>query len=118
VPFDDLNSSAPQVAIKKISQWESPSRVLVAEMMILAGEVVGALGTAAALPLPYRGQAAPELPPEEELAEYPEGPCKGYRLRRWGCCAACEAQAQKLRGILAAAGICVGAAAVLVSFSP
>jgi exoribonuclease-2 len=82
VPIEDLNSSAPQVAIKKISQWESPSRVLVAEMMILAGEVVGALGTAAALPLPYRGQAAPELPPEEELAELPEGPCKGYRLRR------------------------------------
>lgn len=35
---------------------------MVAEMMILAGEAVGALGGTLKVPLPYRGQAEPMLP--------------------------------------------------------
>lgn len=63
-------------------QWESAARLMVAEMMILAGEAVGSLGAAKDLPLPYRGQDAPQLPSQEVLEALPEGPCKGYALRR------------------------------------
>jgi exoribonuclease-2 len=56
---------------------------MVAEMMILAGEAVGSLGAAHDLPLPYRGQEAPQLPAQEVLDALPDGPCRGYALRRW-----------------------------------
>lgn len=63
-------------------QWESAARMLVAEMMILAGEAIGQFGAAASLPLPYRGQDAPKLPPDEVINALPEGPCKGFALRK------------------------------------
>ncbi|MFQ3629356.1 MAG: ribonuclease R family protein, partial [Cyanobacteriota bacterium] len=61
---------------------ESASRILVSEMMILAGEVAGRYGEAHGLPLPYRGQEQPELPPEEELMLLPPGPVRGCAVRR------------------------------------
>lgn len=63
-------------------QWESAARMLVAEMMILAGEAVGQMGAAASLPLPYRGQEQPNLPSENVINALPEGPCKGFALRK------------------------------------
>jgi exoribonuclease-2 len=57
------------------------ARALVSEMMILAGEVAAALGAAANLPLPYRGQLAPALPSADELAALPPGPCRAVALR-------------------------------------
>ncbi|GLC44119.1 hypothetical protein PLESTM_001558100, partial [Pleodorina starrii] len=82
VPYSHLDRARPAVTITRVSQWESASRALVAEMMILAGEAVGAIGSEAALPLPYRGQDAPELPPPEVLEALPEGPCRGFALKR------------------------------------
>jgi exoribonuclease-2 len=61
---------------------DSASRTLVAEMMILAGEVAGRYGEAHALPLPFRGQSQPELPPEEELLKLPPGPVRDCAIRR------------------------------------
>jgi exoribonuclease-2 len=55
---------------------------MVAEMMILAGEVVGSIGKQHGLPMPYRGQEPPKLPSAEVLDTLPDGPCKGYALRR------------------------------------
>lgn len=46
-----------------------------------AGEAAGRVGAAAGLPLPYRGQPQPALPPMHDLEGLP-GPCKGYALRR------------------------------------
>ena len=60
----------------------SQSRQLVAEMMILAGEVTGKYGKEHNLPLPFRGQPQPELPPEEELLQLPAGPVRYCALRR------------------------------------
>ena len=60
----------------------SIARQLVAEMMILAGEVAGSYGKANELPLPFRGQPQPELPPEEELVQLPPGPVRFSALRR------------------------------------
>ena len=59
----------------------SPSRQLVAEMMILAGQIGGVYGTENNLPLPYRGQPQPELPSEEELLQLPVGPTRFCAIR-------------------------------------
>lgn len=60
----------------------SRSRQLVAEMMILAGEVAGRYGQAHSLPIPFRSQPQPELPPEEELMLLPAGPVRSCAIRR------------------------------------
>lgn len=61
---------------------DSLSRQLVAEMMILAGEVAGRYGMAHNLALPFRGQPQPELPPQEELLQLPAGPVRACAMRR------------------------------------
>lgn len=61
---------------------DSIARTLVAEMMILAGEVAGRYGQTHQLPLPFRGQPQPELPAEEELLMLPAGPVRYCAIRR------------------------------------
>lgn len=61
---------------------DSASRTLVAEMMILAGEVAGRYGEAHNLALPFRGQSQPELPSEEELLKLQPGPVRDCAIRR------------------------------------
>ncbi|MEL4894188.1 ribonuclease catalytic domain-containing protein [Crocosphaera sp. Alani8] len=60
----------------------SISRQLVAEMMILAGEVAGNYCREHGIPVPFRGQPQPELPSEEELLLLPAGPVRACALRR------------------------------------
>lgn len=60
----------------------SIARQLVAEMMILAGEVAGRYCQEHSIPVPFRGQPQPELPPEEELLLLPPGPVRACALRR------------------------------------
>ena len=60
----------------------SQSRQLVAEMMILAGEVAARYGQAHNLAIPFRNQTQPELPPEEELLQLPAGPVRSCAIRR------------------------------------
>ncbi|MHC5723241.1 MAG: ribonuclease catalytic domain-containing protein [Nostoc sp.] len=61
---------------------DSPSRQLVAEMMILAVEVAARYGKAHNIPLPFRGQPQPELPPDEELLLLPAGFVRACAMRR------------------------------------
>jgi exoribonuclease II len=61
---------------------DSRARQLVAEMMILAGEVAGNYGQTHQIPLPFRGQPQPELPSEEELMLLPAGPVRFCAMRR------------------------------------
>ena len=68
-----------EVSIELIDS--SPARQLVAEMMILAGQIGGRYGTENNLSLPYRGQPQPELPPEEELLQLPPGPTRFCAIR-------------------------------------
>lgn len=58
------------------------ARYLVAEMMILTGEVAGRFAQANNIPVPFRGQPQPELPSEEELMQLPAGPVRACALRR------------------------------------
>jgi exoribonuclease-2 len=61
---------------------DSRSRQLVAEMMILAGEIAGRYARDRNIPLPFRGQPQPELPSSEELIQLPAGPVRFCALRR------------------------------------
>lgn len=61
---------------------DSNSRQLVAEMMILAGEVAARYGQVHNIPLPFRGQPQPELPPEQELIQLPAGFVRACAMRR------------------------------------
>ncbi|MBD2361501.1 VacB/RNase II family 3'-5' exoribonuclease [Anabaena minutissima FACHB-250] len=61
---------------------DSLSRHLVAEMMILAGEVAARYGQEHNIPLPFRGQPQPELPPDEELLLLPAGFVRSCAMRR------------------------------------
>ncbi|MBD2568603.1 RNB domain-containing ribonuclease [Anabaena lutea] len=61
---------------------DSLSRQLVAEMMILAGEVAARYGQTHNIPLPFRGQPQPELPPEQELLQLPAGFVRSCAMRR------------------------------------
>nr|WP_238718031.1 ribonuclease R family protein [Petrachloros mirabilis] len=60
----------------------SRARALVAEMMILAGEVAARYGATHKLPLPFRHQPQPELPPEEELLQLLPGLVRDCAIRR------------------------------------
>ncbi|AUC59649.1 exoribonuclease II Rnb [Cyanobacterium sp. HL-69] len=61
---------------------DSFSRTLVAEMMILTGEVAGRFCQEHDIPVPFRGQPQPELPPHEELILLPAGPVRSSAIRR------------------------------------
>lgn len=84
-----INIHMPEAVIKVKNDDEiiidvlddSRSRQLVAEMMILAGEVAGRYGQTHQIPLPFRGQPQPELPSEEELLQLPAGPVRFCAMR-------------------------------------
>jgi exoribonuclease II len=84
-----INISMPEASIKvdgddiQITIIEdSPARQLVAEMMIMTGEVAARYGHDHDIPLPYRGQPQPELPSDEELLLLPPGPVRFCAIRR------------------------------------
>ncbi len=80
MPESSIKVKEEEIIIELLDQ--SRSRQLVAEMMILAGEVAGKYGQEHNIPLPFRGQPQPELPPEEELLQLPAGPVRFCALRR------------------------------------
>ena len=80
MPESTVKVSGDEVSIDLIE--DNRARRLVAEMMILAGEVAAKYGQDHGLPLPYRGQPQPELPPEEELILIPVGPARSVAIRR------------------------------------
>ncbi len=61
---------------------DSASRLLVAEMMILAGEVAAHFAQERQIPIPFRSQVAPDLPPEEVLLQLPPGPVREFAICR------------------------------------
>lgn len=80
MPESSIKVKDDEVTIEVLDN--SPSRQLVAEMMILAGEIAGRYGQRHGLPLPFRGQPQPELPPEQELMMLPAGPVRDCAIRR------------------------------------
>lgn len=59
----------------------TPARQLVAECMVLAGQIAGRYGQRHGLPLPYRGQVASPLPSPQELATLSPGPVRNGALK-------------------------------------
>ncbi|MFM7423650.1 MAG: ribonuclease catalytic domain-containing protein, partial [Elainella sp.] len=80
MPESSIKVQEDEITISLLE--DSSSRTLVAEMMILAGEVAGRYGEAQELPLPFRGQSQPELPSEEELLKLQPGPVRDCAIRR------------------------------------
>ncbi|WP_309742141.1 MULTISPECIES: ribonuclease R [unclassified Chamaesiphon] len=80
MPESTIKVNGDEVSIDLIE--DNRARRLVAEMMILAGEVAAKYGQDNSIPLPYRGQPQPELPPEEELILIPVGPARSCAIRR------------------------------------
>jgi len=86
-----ISISLPEAVIKVTQNEEveiellddSAARQLVAEMMILTGEVAGRFAIDKEIPLPFRSQPQPELPPDEELLQLPAGPVRYCAIR--GC---------------------------------
>ncbi len=58
------------------------SRQLVAEMMILGGEVAARFAQTNNIPIPYRYQEQPELPPLDTLMQLPSGPVREFAICR------------------------------------
>ncbi len=80
LPESSIKVRDNAIAIDMIES--STSREMVAEMMILTGETAARYGEANDLPLPYRGQPQPELPPEEELMQIEGGWVRDSAIRR------------------------------------
>ncbi|GAB6043135.1 ribonuclease catalytic domain-containing protein [Endothiovibrio diazotrophicus] len=84
-----FNLNTPEASIKVEDEAitierleESPARTLVAEMMILAGEVTARFGIDHGLPLPYRAQPEPRIN-EDELVGIDDPLLRDYALRRF-----------------------------------
>lgn len=60
---------------------EAPARMLVSELMVLAGDVVAQFGVREKIPLPYRGQGEPRLMSDSEWDAIPEGICQDMAMR-------------------------------------
>lgn len=71
MPESSIKVDGDKVDIQVL--YDSSARNLVAEMMILTGEVAARYGQDHDLPLPFRHQPQPELPPEEELLQLAPG---------------------------------------------
>ncbi|MGB3309930.1 MAG: ribonuclease R family protein [Nodosilinea sp.] len=61
---------------------DSMARHMVAEMMILAGEVAARYGQTHDLAIPFRSQPQPDLPSDEELISLPTGWVRDSAIRR------------------------------------
>ncbi len=84
-----INLALPEISIKVRGDvptlsvlQDTPSRQLVAEMMILVGDCVGQYGIQHQLPLPYRQQPQPNLPSESELQALPDPWLRSLAMRR------------------------------------
>ena len=79
-PEASIKVEGEEITIERLE--ESPARTLVAEMMILVGEVTARYGMEHGLPLPYRAQPEPQIS-EDELVGIDEPLLRDYALRRF-----------------------------------
>lgn len=82
MPESNIKVSETEDDIKIDVLDDSAARQLVAEMMILAGEVAARYGQQHNLAIPFRSQPQPELPTDEELIQLPTGWVRDCAIRR------------------------------------
>jgi exoribonuclease-2 len=80
MPESSVKVAGDEISIEILGEYLA--RNLVAEMMILTGEVAACYGREHELPMPFRNQPQPELPSEEELLLLPAGPVRSCAIRR------------------------------------
>lgn len=81
LPETSIKVNPPAELIVEVLD-DSPSRQLVAEMMILTGEVAAKFAQTHNIPVPYRFQARPDLPTPEVLQQLPPGPVREFAIVR------------------------------------
>ncbi|MCS6959863.1 MAG: ribonuclease R [Pseudanabaenaceae cyanobacterium SKYGB_i_bin29] len=80
LPETSIKVKGDEVTLQLLE--DSPSRQLVSEMMILAGEIAARFAIEKQIPVPFRSQAPPHLPPTEELEQIPNGVAKAWAICR------------------------------------
>ncbi|MFN3360379.1 MAG: ribonuclease catalytic domain-containing protein [Pseudanabaenaceae cyanobacterium] len=80
LPETSIKVKGEEVTLQLLE--DSPSRQLVSEMMILAGEIAARFAIEKQIPVPFRGQATPNLPPAEELEQIPNGVARAWAICR------------------------------------
>ncbi len=80
MPEQDIKVVDEQPLLRVIE--DTPARLLVAEMMVLAGEASATFASEHQIPIFYRVQPTPELPPQEELDQLPPGAVRSFALVR------------------------------------
>ncbi len=80
LPEKMIKVTGDEVQIEVLHQ--SLARDLVAEMMILTGEVAAHYGHTHGVPLPFRSQPQPDLPPDEELDQLQSEWVRASAIRR------------------------------------
>uniref|UniRef100_A0A061RI81 Exoribonuclease II n=1 Tax=Tetraselmis sp. GSL018 TaxID=582737 RepID=A0A061RI81_9CHLO len=82
VEFHDGCLDRPDIQVGPDGMDDSPSNITVKEMMVMAGEAVAMFCSMNNIHVPFRQQAAPVLPDDEEMFALPPGPCRAVALRR------------------------------------
>lgn len=77
VPFKEEGGSIRLLEIDE----DSPARILVSEMMVLANSIMADFAATHRLPVLFRGQERPEEVPAEQRSDAPEGPAKDFSVR-------------------------------------
>eukprot|EP00191_Tetraselmis_sp_GSL018_P022153 CAMPEP_0177621280 /NCGR_PEP_ID=MMETSP0419_2-20121207/27492_1 /TAXON_ID=582737 /ORGANISM="Tetraselmis sp., Strain GSL018" /LENGTH=807 /DNA_ID=CAMNT_0019121169 /DNA_START=175 /DNA_END=2594 /DNA_ORIENTATION=+ len=76
VEFHDGCLDRPDIQVGPDGMDDSPSNITVKEMMVMAGEAVAMFCSMNNIHVPFRQQAAPVLPDDEEMFALPPGPCR------------------------------------------
>lgn len=69
-----------QVRLQEIHE-ESPARILVSEMMVLANSIMATFAMENNIPVLYRGQERPDDVPQNNSGAVPDGPAKDFSVR-------------------------------------
>lgn len=77
VPFKEADGSIRLLEIDE----DSPARILVSEMMVLANNLMAEFAAEHRIPVLYRGQERPEAVVVEQREGAPEGPAKDFSAR-------------------------------------
>ena len=80
LPDQDIKIAHNVPAIGVIE--DTPSRQMVAEMMVLSGAAAAEFCAEQGIAIPYRTQPEPELPSEDELALFGSGPARSFAIMR------------------------------------
>eukprot|EP00892_Ulva_mutabilis_P008006 jgi/Ulvmu1/5578/UM023_0115.1 len=107
VAVTGIEDEEPHVTVRAVRPHESPFRVAVMEMMLLAGEAAAKWAHARSLPMLYRHQEAPVPPTEAQLQRLAHSPlAQGFLWRTRMLKSSCSAASPKRHHALGLPAYC------------